>query len=107
MRGRCAGQLRPCTPQCMRTHTHTRTRTQVAGPADLEALRDQAKQLKRACRHRTMLAWKQARIQQEQDLSGALHGAFGALEAEAKYMTVRAGVRTCRVQVRACLFVEA
>jgi hypothetical protein len=32
---------------------------QLASPEEAEAIRDQVKVLKRACRHRTMLAWKQ------------------------------------------------
>ncbi|KAJ9519027.1 hypothetical protein QJQ45_026294 [Haematococcus lacustris] len=55
---------------------------QTADPEELELIRDQVKLLKRVCRHRTMLAWKQARIHQEQALAERCRDALAALEQE-------------------------
>lgn len=49
------------------------------------------KLLKRVCRHRTMMAWKQSRIEYEQQLGQGYRNAMVKLEAEAAAMKV--GVR--------------
>lgn len=65
---------------------------QLASPVELDRMRDQMKLLKRACRHRTQMAWKQARIEYEQALGAKYRGAMGSLEEEAHLLKVRACV---------------
>ena len=64
---------------------------QMASNVGLDRLRDQMKLLKRMCRLRTMMSWKQQRIQFEQELSIAYRGSMGALQQEAEALEVGVG----------------
>eukprot|EP00798_Chlamydomonas_sp_ICE-L_P032525 gene32525-17238_t len=75
--------------QLARSNPAVFTAVQLAGPADLERIRDQMKLLKRLCRHRTGMAWKQRRIAFEQALSMEYRCNMEALSEEAEYMRAR------------------
>ncbi|GAX78130.1 hypothetical protein CEUSTIGMA_g5572.t1 [Chlamydomonas eustigma] len=59
---------------------------QRADTSDLARLRDQMKLLKRVCRLRTMMSWKQQRIQFEQELGLAHRGGMSFLQTELEVM---------------------
>eukprot|EP00955_Chlamydomonas_euryale_P093311 364779-Chlamydomonas_euryale.AAC.8 len=55
---------------------------QTAGPGELHALQDHMKLLKRVCRLRNLMAWKQQRIGFEQELGMAYRASMEAVQAE-------------------------
>ena len=70
---------------------------QLSSNVGLDRLRDQMKLLKRMCRLRTMMSWKQQRIQLEQELSIAYRDSMAALQQEAEALEVSFGVSVAGV----------
>lgn len=65
------------------------------GPAELDRIRDQMKQLKRLCRHRTVMGWKQQRIQFEQALATSHRESMHNLEIEISTLQVLSVLPLC------------